>query len=502
MRLRWLGSFLVVTFAGMAQASDAVADFSMFRAPLPPPDEGAQTHWNFPALRASPDSTLVSSTSGVARTLSLLAGSTAQRRNHVRILVYGQSLSKQSWAERVRDELMRRYPHADIEFHNLAIGGFVASMLKRTLEQDVIPLYPDLIILHDFGREDDYEEIVRQIRTRTTAELLLQNDPWTPNQRADWHDQHSWQWMPALAARWGVQMVDIRGAWRDYMADQRLSVDELLQKDQSHLNHRGNFVWAEATLRHLTAPQEPLQPNKQPVRTLVVGKDVHWMGNKLTLPFTGNRIDVIADPKGTVGAAARVVIDGKAPSQWPSLYAFTRPNADANRDWPWQTGATMRVDRQAPLLLEDWTITFTTFAPESAQFSFSVVGSKTGYDGSGESDKPFVSRSGRVVLSPEDWFIERVIGRESAVHLHSGYKITFGVRPQFVDTYVAPPTPDPVRSYVTTLAQGLPMGRHTLQMLSPVKARPLIKEIRVYSPMVGPVTAAGEVAVPHNAKSM
>jgi hypothetical protein len=159
--------------------------------------------------------------------MALLSGSTPERRNHVRVLIYGQSLSKQSWAERVREELARRYPHAIVEFHNRSIGGFVSSMLKRTIEHDVIPLYPDLVVLHDFGREDDYEQIVREIRTRTTAEILVQNDPLTPGQNAKWHDQHSWQWMPALAARWRLELVDVRTAWAHYLVDQKLKVEQL-----------------------------------------------------------------------------------------------------------------------------------------------------------------------------------------------------------------------------------------------------------------------------------
>ena len=49
-------------------------------------------------------------------------------------------------------------------------------MLIRPAEHDLYPFYPDLVIFHVFGANQQYEQIIRSIRSRTTAEVLMQTD--------------------------------------------------------------------------------------------------------------------------------------------------------------------------------------------------------------------------------------------------------------------------------------------------------------------------------------
>ena len=478
----WL-LLIAALFAFPVQAAEPVetkllGDFGMFRVPLPDPDGRVQSKWDFPAVRAVPSEGFGQN---IQRSLRLLAQSTPQQRNKIRVLIYGQSLSKQSWAGRVRDELSRRFPNAQIEFHNRSIGGFIASMLLRTLEQDVIPLYPDLIILHDYGREDDYEEMIRQIRTRTTAEIMVQTDPVTPGQRVQWHDEHA-VWMKGLAKRWGLELVDIRRAWSDYAADQKLPVENLLMEDKGHLNDLGNFIWAETTLSHFVASpsKNPAGPGAE-VQDVQVGTAVQWKGNVLRASFIGNRIDLVGLPMAR-GGSASVLIDGVAPSQWPQLYFVTRPNADPNRDWPWDTGTVTRVDHQSPQVLEEWTVVFTSVDDSGKIFGFDVAGSVTGPDGSGDTAHPFVSQSGRVVLSPSDWFLEQVRGKRSN-RIGPGYKIVFAVKGNFSDTFIERGCTDASLACVTTIVQGLPAGKHTLELVSTSTTKPKISALRIYRPM-------------------
>jgi hypothetical protein len=69
--------------------------------------------------------------------MTLLATSTPAHRNPVRILVYGQSITKQEWS------------------------------------QDVYDFCPDLIIFHDFGGQDNYTKIIEDTRCNTTADILM-----------------------------------------------------------------------------------------------------------------------------------------------------------------------------------------------------------------------------------------------------------------------------------------------------------------------------------------
>jgi hypothetical protein len=377
----------------------------------------------------------------LTRTMSLLATSTPEHRNRVKVLVYGQSISKQAWSRQVEDDLRARFPHADLVFENRSIGGFVSTRLLRTLEHDVVPFYPDLVIFHVYGPEPDYEAVIRAIRTRTTAEILIQNDFYNSSQKTAWHDRHSWTWLPEVAKRWGVELADVRRGWIDYLTDQKLESSALLIADGAHLNDQGNFLFGAITSRHLVH-----DPSRAPdplglVRTL----PARWAGRRLVVPFEGNRVDVIASRAASAKDGwVRVAIDGLAPTRHPGVYAIGRPNADPNRDWPWAVGAVFRVDRGAPLLRESWTVRLTEVAPGAKSAAFDLVGSLTGFDGSGRTDQPFVSRSGRVLLWPDDWFLHEPATR-NRVPIRPGFQITWTVEPQAQDSWSPPAWMDPTR---------------------------------------------------------
>ena len=107
----------------------------------------------------------------VQRTMRRLAKSDPSARNHVRILFYGQSITQSGWSRTVARELVRRFPHAELEIENRAIGGFSSEYLLKAAEADVYPYYPDLIVFHVYGSHFAYEELIRRIRERTTAEI-------------------------------------------------------------------------------------------------------------------------------------------------------------------------------------------------------------------------------------------------------------------------------------------------------------------------------------------
>jgi hypothetical protein len=124
------------------------------------------------------------------------------------------------------------------------------------------------------------------------------------------------------------------------------------------------------------------------VTTFIVGKDLSWTDGKLTLEFSGNRIDVIASESNDTGSAD-CLIDGKKPSDFPELYAFTRPTY-VHDVWP----AIKRFSWEKPLIVEEWTARVFDANDFAKQFKFEVIGSKTGPDGTGVYNEEFVSKSG------------------------------------------------------------------------------------------------------------
>lgn len=417
---------------------------------------------------------------GVQRTMTLLATSTPTRHNHVRILFYGQSITEQDWSKRVADDLRRRFPHADLKIENRAIGGFASQLLIRPAEHDLYPFYPDLLVFHVYGANDKYEEIIRNIRARTTAEVLMQKDHVAavgvtdkPDEKADkglwWDWMMNHQFLPDIAKKYGCGLVDVRAGWLDYLQANSLKPQALL-KDGVHLNDRGNYLMAELVKRYLVyRPDLPKTDWQNLVRTVTVGKDVKGENGRLVVPFDGNRVDVIAAP----GTTARVLIDGKAPSAFPDLYRITRPQPN-----PWSPLALVRVDHDKPLTEENWTLKITSVNADSSRWTYDVSGSVSGPDGSGASDAPFVSRSGRVGIEPESFF------RNPNAAVPNGYKIIWQVLPTFTDTLAPPKAQEVGREYATTVAQGLPNAKHILEIIVDKNGPVPVQAVRVYRPPV------------------
>lgn len=428
--------------------------------------------------------------SQIQRTMGLLATSTPTDRKPVRILFYGQSITKQQWSQDVANDLKQRFPYADLTIENRAIGGFAAPLLIRPSEHDLYPFYPDLLIFHVYGGDEDYEAIIANIRRRTASEILLHSDhiDWMPTgsssddpdalKRYEWHNTHSTQWLPQLADKYGCELAEIREPWRRYLQDNRLQPKQLLS-DDIHLNDWGNFLLAALIKPHLRYnPNFPKKPDRYLVKTYTVGSDVKWKDGKLRLEFVGNRIDAIADKTFQDKAtAASITIDGKKPSEFPELYAITRPSNAMGVDWP----AIIQVSNQKPLIVEDWKAVITEINSDGSKFKFDILGSQTGDDGSGTNDQLFVSNSGRVVIEPSNWWLQNSY-EYSKQPTPKGFEIKWQVKPMFVDSYMTPQIADSTREYYTTLAQNLSNSKHILEIVPEANGKVPIQAIRVYRP--------------------
>ena len=427
---------------------------------------------------------------GIQRTMTLLATSTPEHRHPVRILFYGQSITKQDWWLEVAKDLKKRFPYADLTIENRAIGGFDSSLLIRPAEHDLYPFYPDLLIFHVYGDEQKYESIIANIRRRTTSEIALHSDhvTWLPTMpflddkekrnSYEWHNQHSTQWLPAIAKKYGCELLEIREPWKQYIRDNWLKPKDLLS-DNIHLNDRGNFLLGSLVKRQMQYnPKFPNNLWKDLVKTYAVGKDVKWKNGKLVLEFEGNRVDVIAAKSSdNKSHQARILIDGKKPSQFPELYTSTRPSNGIGVDWP----AIIQISWEKPLIVEDWTARITEINADALQFKFEIIGSKTGFDGSGVSDQKFVSNSGRVVIEPENWWLKNAF-EFSGKSIPKGFEIKWQILPMLVDKYVTPKIEDSTKEYFTTLAQNLSNSKHQLEIIPDKNGILPIQKIRVYRP--------------------
>jgi hypothetical protein len=270
--------------------------------------------------------------------------------------------------------------------------------------------------------------------------------------------------------------VDQRNLWKQYLNDNNLHAAQLL-KDGVHQNEFGNYLMAEIVKAYLVPRKDthidPMQCAM--VRTYQVGKDVTWKNGSLSLPFEGNRVDVIAG-KG-VAASAEIRIDGKKPSEIRELYGFTRALSTPGGKWP----VILKMGSQKPLQVEEWTMHIAKDPQNDKLFTFTVTGSRTGPDGAGRSDQRFVSNSGRIVIDPADWNVEYSMSLPGIKQVPVAFEVHWKVVPYFSDSFVS--TPDPTVESVITVAQGLSNGKHTLEIIGDTHTP--LAAIRVYRPPYG-----------------
>ena len=473
MRFACAGGLAVLLFA----ASSVLAD-GPFKPPAPPDN---------PASLGSK----------IQRTMTLLATSTPQEPNRVRVLFYGQSVTRNPWWQDVAQHLRNTYPHADLVIENLAIGGYSAPVLIRTAEFDLYPFYPDLLVFHVYGGVEggEQEKIIEKVRRTTTSEVLLwtshfrwprelardgnPNDP--AARKLNEADESRAAMIRRIAEKYGCELAEVRERMRKYLKENDLFPKDTLN-DSVHPNKLGNFLIAELIKPSLRYDAKfPSDPWEGMVRDVPVNDPSVQRGadGSLELAFDGNRIDVIAAPLDDGDrCTANVLIDGRPPSEFPELYYHARPsNAPHDGVRP----AINSVGHEQPLVLEKWTAKILECDPERNVLRYEVTGSKTGPDGQGDHLKRFVSRSGRVVIEPRMWMVCWALNyREKP--LPDDFEVTWEVKPLFKDVYQTPEKDDPTKESSVTLAQGLTNGKHTLRLVPNNDGPIAVKAFRVYRP--------------------
>lgn len=436
----------------------------------------------------------------VQRSATLLATSTAQRRHPVKVIIYGQSITgSKSFTENIALYLKEHFPYADVSLENRSIGGFGASQIIRTAPADLYNSGADLIIFHVYGGEKtgELEELFSNVRKYMTADVLLMSHHTNGDRKKP--DEQGAQHLRYIANKYDLELVDISAEWPPYLEAHNLQPKDLL-RDNVHPNPDGNWLLAQLIGRHIR--YNPLYPsgwykNIQTFYTLsafdkgvpnaITFSGEPWKNVKsiavsnspksnMKLTFYGNRVDVIGDfntPSGT----ARILVDGKPLSKHPGLLTFTRPTPGPGTWWP----GIRRVTNITPLQPEEWTLKIESVNADTSYFTYSVRGSKTGADGTGNSKEVFTSKSGRVVIDPSDVLFE-AIKKTFKVAIPVGFTVTWSVVPLCGDTFHSPVMTDKNSVYKTTLVKGLPNGKHTLELIPVGDTAVMIQAFEVHRP--------------------
>jgi hypothetical protein len=279
-------------------------------------------------------------------------------------------------------------------------------------------------------------------------------------QRQAREDKRSFETLPAIARKYGCGLCDIRAAWYRHLEANSMRASALLS-DSVHLNDAGCDLYARAVNEYLAADAS------LPADGGISRHKLAWKGKRAVFEFDGNRI--VCEPFEGDGAAI-VRIDGKRPSEFPALYAITRPSNTWCVDWP----SINRIDAKAPLLVEDWVLRCFETQPDGGKVRFHVIGSETGYDGEGTNTEPFVSRSGRAAIQPEDWVFQRAYNLRK-ISMPKPFEVQWRVKPLFRDLLIP-------ASRTEVIASGLSNGPHKLELTWAGEGEPRVHYLQFFRP--------------------
>jgi hypothetical protein len=444
----------------------------------------------------------VSDEQKLARTLEIIRTSTPEHRKVLKVLFYGQSITRSGWTPSVVEHWRQTYPNTVFVVENRALGGFPAQALVRATEQDISEFYPDLIVFHVYGDHRAYAKIIRLFRSRTAADILVQTDHgevlpepvcqeglhftlhpppgcagflWY-HQRI-WGDEMSYHKIPAIAKEYGLAMEPQREWWRQYLIATHTNPNDLLV-DDVHPNEKGKQLIAQFFNRYFDGLVAKYNGERaSDVRDISPTAAERASGSE-TVTFEGSRLELVSDKP--LPAWPTVTVDGESPASLDGCYQVSRPSPLSTvPDWPISRRITLRHDHVA----EDWTATLTDFTPDQKDFAFTVQATKSGNQGSGRASQRFVAASGTLEIDPDDWMVERAWGH-THVALKGPLEVTWSVH------YVCGGEPEITdlgngrSEYRYILAAGLADTSHTISIHGPVEDFQILDHLIAYTPRI------------------
>lgn len=440
----------------------------------------------------------------LARSLGIIRTAGPAHPKVLRVLFYGQSITSRKWTDLAAAHLRATYPSVRFVFANMAIGGFSAVLLERTAERDLAEFYPDLVIFHVYGDHRAYERIIRIIRSRTAAEVVVETDhvvePVEPLCREGfhltlqpppgcrgrlWYRQNSWSEhmagvvIPRLADRYGLAIEPRRRLWQTWLERTGTPAAALIH-DAPHPNDAGwNLMaalferWFDRVVASWSGQRSTLVRSLPPPRG----------GVAQSFTFSGNRVELLAS--GPVADGVQVTVDGRRPRDLDGCWQNSRTTVlPGVPDWP-----ALRQVRIDPAFhaAERWTATITGLDPAQKHFRFALAGARTGADGGGTGDRDFVSPSGRVRIAARDWVLPDGVSLKGR-RVPEGFRVSWDRH--FVCTDQPPVPLAPGTSEVrAVLATGLANAPHRVTLRLTPAAAARVREIRLYRP---PLTDGAE----------
>ena len=393
-------------------------------------------------------------------------------------------------------ELIRqRFPKAPpIDYKRIAGNSTSYHFSHGWARHLVIPDQPDVVLIYNFGKTEDVDAMIAELRRQTTADILVGSLHWCLPHKPVWPDpeaRNSHQEpvaLRAMCAKYGAEFVENRREMTQYMLDNGLVPEDLLG-DSVHENRYAAKMTVMNIARHFhRADKFAYDPQSRERRIEVesaaavemdagkwtaaergAARTATAQGSAVSVKFTGNRIELIGwrDPRG---GTADVWIDGKPAAEIAACYAgYIQPdkqNAPLPPNPP-RDRCPHAVSLGANVVPQSWTLTMTSDAAD-----YELVGSVTGPDGTGNGLKAFTSKSGQIIVDPEFW--------RDAKNNRKGDRFTFDVvRATTRSVDFKGPTREKFRQ---RLAAYLSNGPHVLSLVSRGDGPVTVDAFEVFEP--------------------
>ncbi|MFK8114241.1 MAG: SGNH/GDSL hydrolase family protein [Rubripirellula sp.] len=375
-------------------------------------------------------------------------------------------------------ELPKRYPRAPpIEFRKMVGNSCPWQYLQGWARHLVVPDQPDLVIIYTIGKAADLEKVILELRTHTTADIIVPSIHWRIRDAAMWGKSENAAdqdvaALRSLCRKHEVEFVESRRDWADYLKANELPIESLL-KDAVHQSEYGALMINRNILAHFRQPQAFSYTADSRERR------ISWKTSddgSLAAQFVGTRID-LHGKKSPGGGSFQVRIDGKPAEQTDAfLMSYVQPGKENSQ---LKFGRSPTVPRDTGphgitlgkgVQPQTWTVVVT-----NDEGDFELTGSKAGPDGSGNAFKRFLSASGQIAIEPELW--------RRAERNRSGDRFTFDVTRSTLETVSF--QGEDAEPFTARLAQMLPNESHLIELVPIGNGTAKIDSFEVFQPPFG-----------------
>ncbi len=394
---------------------------------------------------------------------------------------------------RLKGLIRERFPDAPEIVYKKQAGCSTSYHYCRGWAQHlVIPDQPDVVLLYNFGKPEELEQLIVDLRRHTTADILVGTLHWVTPQKPVWPDpdakttHQDFAAMRTMCRRLGVEFVENRRELTEYMRVAGLVPDDMLG-DSVHETRFAADCTVQNIARHFHAAEKPGDDPRWRERRIGVaspkvtltgewasaddGSARQTTAGSFEVAFTGNRIDLIGKAVPGGGKAA-VLIDGKAGGEVPVFYtSYVQPDRKNAPKPPMpprdRCPHAVGLGPAEKIVPQQWTITMTSDTGD-----YQLVGSETGADGAGNSAKPLTSNSGQITIDPAMW--------RAAKTNRTGDRFTFEViRCVVGEIDFAAEQP---RRFRLRVAQNLSNGPHKLRLIGGGSGPITVEALDVFEP--------------------